>query len=376
MFSVTRMTRRALLGAVAGAMLAGGIAGQAQAADPYFKGRNVKILVGYPAGGPQDLTARLFAKYLRNHLAGQPSVIVQNMPGAGSVKAQNYVYEIAKGDGETLMWVPWYPVGQILKSPGVRFDYKKYQVIGMYHIPGFFVYARNDAFPGGKANGKDIDKAKRIVFAGGSPQSGYDMHATLSFRMLGAPYTHVTGYRGSAPMRAAILKGEATFAADVGSTIPSSLDKLLFKPGVANVLYGFPMPGKNGGWVQDPTLAAYPTVIDAYKAKFGKDPSGPSWDLMSLIMRLYHLTQMVAAPPSTPKAIVDEIRAGYHATLADAAFRAEYQKRFNFAPDAASQDDIDALIGSLDKVDPKLVAALKAHITAKHSRRSGGMKKK
>ena len=337
----------------------------AGAQDPYFKGRTVTILVGYSAGGPQDLTARVFAQYLSKHLTGNPSVIVSNAPGASSVRAHNLVYEGAKANGETLLWVPWHPIGQLLNTPGVRYKYQNFSTIGMFHIPGYFVYARTDAMPGGLKGSTDILRAPTVRFAGGSPEAGYDLHATLSFKLLGVPYTHITGYRGSADMRAAVMKGEGNAAADVGTTIPAVLEELLFKPGIAKVLYGFPMLADDGTWIKDPTLASYPTVMEVYREAFGKDPAGPSWDLLELVMRLYSVSQMLAAPPATPPAIVEELRRAYVAAMTDPAFKAEYEKRFSFVPEPAPQKTVEKVIGSLDSINPDLVAALKQHVESK-----------
>jgi hypothetical protein len=204
-----------------------------------------------------------------------------------------------------------------------------------------------------------------IKFGGGSAQAGYDMHGTLSFKLFGKPYTHITGYRGSADQRAAIMKNEINTTADVGTTIRAVLDDTLFKPGIAKPLYSFPMLAENGQWVKDPTMASFPTVIEVYKEIHGQDPSGPAWDTLALVMRLYTLTQMIAAPPSTPKPVVDELRAAYVATLNDPTFKQDYGKRFAFTPEPAPQPVVQRTVASLGQVDPKLVAMLRAHVEAK-----------
>jgi tripartite-type tricarboxylate transporter receptor subunit TctC len=341
------------------------VAPSAEAADPYFKGRTVTILVGYAAGGPQDLTARLFAQYYPKHLAGAPNVIVSNMVGASAIRAHNTIAEVAKGDGETIMWTPWQPVAQLLESPGVRFKYQDFQLVGMFRIPGVFVYARNDNIPGGIKSGADIVKMNNIKFGGGSAMAGYDMHATLSFKLFGKPYTHVTGYRGSADQRSAIMKNEINTTADVGTTISAVLDDTLFKPGIAKPLYSFPYLAENGQWMKDSTMASFPSVIEIYREVHGKDPSGPTWDALALVMKFYSLMQMIAAPPSTPKAIVEEMRAAYVATLNDPTFRADYAKRFAFAPEPAPHAVVQRTVASLGSVEPRLVTLLREHVEAK-----------
>jgi Tripartite tricarboxylate transporter family receptor len=72
------------------------------AQEPSYKGKSLRFLVNYPAGGATDVVARLVAKYLSNHIAGNPTIVVQNMPGGGGNVGANYVYEVAKPDGLTV----------------------------------------------------------------------------------------------------------------------------------------------------------------------------------------------------------------------------------------------------------------------------------
>jgi hypothetical protein len=97
----------------------------------------------------------------------------------------------------------------------------------------------------------------------------------------------------------------------------------------------------------------------------GKEPSGTAWQLLELVMDFYTLTQMIAAPPSTPKPVVADLVKGYLATLADPAFKAEYGKRSAFVPEPAPRAQVDRTIASLRSIDPKLVAAMRAHVEAK-----------
>ena len=75
----------------------------ATAQAPYFQGKTIRIIVGYPAGSAHDLWGRLIATHINKHIPGSPATVVQNMPGAGSMTATNYVYSVAKPDGQTVV---------------------------------------------------------------------------------------------------------------------------------------------------------------------------------------------------------------------------------------------------------------------------------
>src|SRR4051812_12556911 len=93
---------RTAAAALASAMALGASAAQAAPAGDFYKGRTVYVIIGYSAGGGYDLYARVLAQHLGKHIPGKPTVIPQNMPGAGSVKAASYVFTAAPKDGTVI----------------------------------------------------------------------------------------------------------------------------------------------------------------------------------------------------------------------------------------------------------------------------------
>src|ERR1700704_1401756 len=127
------MNRSAFIGALmcAVASLACTQMAQAQSVAQFYKGKTINIVVGSDVGGGYDLTARTVARHLSRHIPGEPAIIVQNRPGAGSIIASNYVYEIAPKDGTVIGAVQRPIPFQILfGDTGVRFDVRKMQWIG------------------------------------------------------------------------------------------------------------------------------------------------------------------------------------------------------------------------------------------------------
>ena len=127
-------------------------------AAPYYEGKRIKIVVGFGPGGGYDVMARLVAKHLPKHIPGKPTILVENMPGASSIIAANYIYSIAKPDGFTIGTVNrGLPFAQLTKAEGVRFDFRKYSWIGSPSIDPTVFLIRAD-LP--IRNVEDLRKAK------------------------------------------------------------------------------------------------------------------------------------------------------------------------------------------------------------------------
>ena len=102
-----------------------------QAQTPFYQGKTVKIIIGSTTGGGYDLWGRLLAQHLGKHIPGNPVIIVQNMPGAGSLVAANYIYNLAKPDGLTLGAIlPAIYFDQLVGRSEVQFDWAKFTWIG------------------------------------------------------------------------------------------------------------------------------------------------------------------------------------------------------------------------------------------------------
>jgi len=112
---------------------------------PYYEGKVLKMLVGFTAGGGYDRMTRLLAKHLPKHIPGKPTILVENMEGASSIIASNYLYNIAKPDGFTIgTFNRALPFAQVIKLEGVKFDITKFAWIGSSAVEGTVFTLRND----------------------------------------------------------------------------------------------------------------------------------------------------------------------------------------------------------------------------------------
>jgi putative tricarboxylic transport membrane protein len=357
-----------LAGAIA--LLAVAAAPSAAPAAPYFQGKTISVLVGFGAGGGVDLNARILANYLGKFIPGNPTVIVKNMPGGSSTKMHNYLYEVAKGDGETIAYGPWFAVSQILEQPGIRFRYEGFTLLGAWNTGTYIMYARKDLVPGGIKDPVQILKAKDLKVGGQNPFNSFDLRMRLSLEMFGLPYVYVSGYRGSSDIRPAILKGEANIGIDSVSGWKSVVEPTMVEPGKVVPLWSFPDKDENGNYHQSDSAFGIPNIIDVYKRAFGKEPSGPKWELLDLVLTLTGTaSQLLLGPPKMNEEAAAEIRKGFYAMATNKEFLADYQKRFGNEPVTVSKQATDKVMDLLRNIDPNLKALLKAHVES-------GMKQK
>ena len=180
---------------------------EAVAEDDFYAGKTVRIIVGSPPGGGYDLYARLLARHIGHHIPGNPHVLVQNMPGASSVIAMNYVYNIAEPDGLTIAQVfrDLYTL-QLLQDPSSKFDLGKVHWLGSLTPELSALILRPDL---GIKTIEDLKKAPRTIVLGASGKASTNyLYGRLVEHVFGVPFKYVLGYTGTSAMLAAIERKE------------------------------------------------------------------------------------------------------------------------------------------------------------------------
>jgi tripartite-type tricarboxylate transporter receptor subunit TctC len=195
------MTARTVLAAL---LIALGTSAAAAQSD-MFAGKTATIYVGYTAGGSYDLYGRLISRHLGAHLPGHPSVVVQNMPGAGSLKAANYLYEVAPRDGTALgVIVESAALEQALSNPAAQYDAAKFTYVGR-------VATSNNIFMvWHTAKVQSLEDAMRLpaLMAGTGPGSIAETVPKLTNALLGTRFKLISGYPASTEGMLAMERGE------------------------------------------------------------------------------------------------------------------------------------------------------------------------
>jgi tripartite-type tricarboxylate transporter receptor subunit TctC len=191
-----------LMAAVLGATLAGAMPALA---DDFYKGRQINIICGFGPGGGYDAYARLLARHIGRHIPGNPSVVVQNMEGAGTVRASNHVYAAAAKDGTVIAAVNQnMPMYQILGGKAAQFQAAKLQWIGS------LIGSNGTLYTWHTSPTRSIEDAKRRETPLGGTGTTSDSHIfpTLMNRVVGTRFKVVNGYTGTREIHIALERGE------------------------------------------------------------------------------------------------------------------------------------------------------------------------
>jgi tripartite-type tricarboxylate transporter receptor subunit TctC len=178
------------------------------AADPvadFYRGRQISLIIGYASGGGYDAYARMLARFISYHIPGNPTIVAQNMPGAGSRGAANWLYKVAPKDGTVIATLSQTtPIDQALDKPGIQFDSRKFNWIGN------LVAVNNFMFVSAATGVKTIDDAKKKVLAIGATgaSSPSVLYPQVSNNMLGTKFKIVSGYPGGGDINIAVERGE------------------------------------------------------------------------------------------------------------------------------------------------------------------------
>ena len=360
-----KMLVQSLVGLAALVVAAFGLNTPARAqGSEVYAGKTLTVIVGLSPGGTVDTFARRFATYLRKHIPGNPTIVIQNMPGGAGLVAANYVFERAKPDGLTILWNPWDPLGQALGDQGLRARYDKFGFIG--GTGDIRVnYSRADVTPDGLKKPSDIAKAKELVIGtpGLTDQSG--LLAKLSLDVLGVPSRLVLGYRGGNEIFLALERGEVNFH-NTSITTFRTRNADLIKSGKGIGINYFVPVDEGGNYERSKFITDMPPFPDLYREIHGKMPSGPTWDALNwLTNQIGEMTYVGLTPPGTPADALAALREGYEAASNDPEFVEQSIATNGLPYGFVGVQRGEAIFRSLSEVTPEVLAVLRQTIERK-----------
>jgi tripartite-type tricarboxylate transporter receptor subunit TctC len=273
-------------------------------AAPFYEGKVMRILVGHEVGGGYDRITRLIAKHIVKHIPGKPAVIVENMPGAQSMIAANYLYNIAKPDGLTIgTFDRGLPFAQLLKMTGVKYDLAKFAWIGSAASETMILALRSE-LP--YRNIDDVRKAKEpIILAGVGAGASDTQFPTLLKEFAGLNFK-IINYPSSAASVLAIERKEVDGRAGSYSSLKPFIERGLVRPIVRSR-----EPG--------PEVDTLPVNEDLTTSKVGKT-------IMAMMAAADHIGRPFAAPPKTPANIMATLREAFAKVAQDPELQADAKK--------------------------------------------------
>ncbi|MEA2659760.1 MAG: hypothetical protein QOF64_2356 [Candidatus Binatota bacterium] len=291
--------------------------GRLEAQSDFYKGKQIKIVVGASAGAASDLYARAVAQHLPKQIPGKPDVIVQNMPGGGSLTAANYVYSVAKPDGLTLgaVTAPIY-FAQLLGRKEVQFDWAKFTWIGTPEENDELFFIKAD-LP--YKTLLDLRKASEPPRCGASGvgSTGFYIPKLLE-EIFGFKLNMVTGYPGAADVDIAVEKNEVHCR---GTTISAFFGR---EPGKSWAKNGYVRFLVQTGEKRNHRLPDTPTIWELMDQEKGSDAKR---SLARVVLGPGAFGRPILATPGIPAERVKILRDAYAKMLKDPEFVAESNKR-------------------------------------------------
>ena len=323
------------------------VAAHAQA--PFYQGKTIKVIVGTPPGNLYDFWARLIVDYMGKHIPGNPSFLVQNMPGAGHVIAVNHLYNGVKPDGLTIIGsaIPSLYLNQLIGRSEIQFDWAKFTWIGSPARGNSQMYMRADS---PYKTIEDVRTAKEPPKCGATGVTGPDSYfPKLLQDTVGAKFQIVTGYPGGTDIELAVERGEIHCRA---FTIEAFFGREPFhtwrKSGFVHHMF-------QSGSKRDPRLPNTPTtfeIMDRYKTpEAGRR-------LATVLLGADDMGRPMFGPPGMPADRLKILRDAFAKTMADEQFRAEVKKR-NYEFDPVVGEELEKLAKEVTSQPPDVIDRLK-----------------
>ena len=298
----------ALLGAALGATAM--LAAPAQSKDFDFSGKQVKLLIGYGFGGTYGKYSRMFAEHLKNHIPGNPNVIVESRPGAGGLLATNYAAKAMPANGLNYLVPPDSAVVvQLMRPKKAKFDMSKFTWIGSANQTNVILVVRSDT---GVRKWEDLRNISVPMGSTGLASTSTIMPGLMN-NMLGTKMKIVTGYKGSSKTGLSVEQGENR---------GSAFNWLFWKSKYERWFQGdkpFARAVLQLGHFKDPELPNVPMMRDVADPKYKP--------VLEFIGSLGLIGRGLAAPPGTPKGAITVMQTAWEKMIKDPTFLADATKR-------------------------------------------------
>jgi tripartite-type tricarboxylate transporter receptor subunit TctC len=307
--------------------------------DDFYKGKTIRFVVGLAPGGGYDLSARTVGRHIGKHIPGNPTIVVENMTGAGSLIAANYTYNSAKPDGLFVgIWNSGHVLRQALGDKAVRFDGRKFGWIGAptKGTPHCSIMAHT-----GLKTLKDVLATDREIKMGSTgPGSTYDDTPRILNETIGTKFKVVSGYEGSGPIYVAMRRKEIDGGCWGWESARTTARALLDGKGDEELI-----PFLIHRREPDPEVKDLPLIPEVIKGE-DKLSAYRTW------VGSYEFQRPFTVPPGTPKDRLQILRKAFADTMKDPAFIAEAEKS-KLETTYVSGEEIDTYVAQIYSITPK-----------------------
>jgi tripartite-type tricarboxylate transporter receptor subunit TctC len=325
--------------AVALALAGVPLAAHGQAAEDFYRNRQIRLVVGHPVGNDHDVGGRLLAKYLGKHIPGHPTVIVQNITAAASVAAANYVFVQAPRDGSVFgTFSRNFPSQAMMGQPNIEADPRRMTWLGATSFPGRICTAWHTAAVKTAADLFTHD----LIVGGSGAASTLSIVPTVINHVLGTRFKIIEGYKAAQNVLLATERGEVQGVCSSYSQF-RSFDRM-FRDGTLRILFR----------VEEAEIAERPEVPSI----FDQARTGEQRQLMRFVFSSVEFGRPYVFPPGVPKDRIEVMRKAIAAAAKDPELLAEAEKmKLDMA--YRPPEHLEKLIAQLYETSPAMVETVK-----------------
>jgi tripartite-type tricarboxylate transporter receptor subunit TctC len=309
-------------------------------AGDFYAGKTIRVIVGYAPGGGYDTYTRAVARYIGRHIPGNPSVMVENMEGAGSLLAANYMFNKAEPDGLTVgNFNSGMVTQQALDARGVRFDARKFGWVG---APGKgWPTCMVMGFTGLRTLDDVMKSGDKLRFGGTRAGASSDDLPKLMNALMGTNLKVISGYKGTGPIRVALQSREINALCSGWESMRVTARALLDAQGDDKLI-----PFVIHGRVEDPEVHNLPQYTKVIKGEENL-AAFKAW------VNQYEFQRPLMVPPKTPKDRLLALRAALQKTLTDSQFLADAQKS-KLVIENVTGEDVEGSVNEILSISPNV----------------------
>jgi len=313
----------------------------------FYRGKQIRILVGSAAGGGYDLFARVVARHMAKHIPGRPTIIVQNLPAAGGLVMTNQLFNVGPKDG-TVIGTPINGIATapLLQPHAVRFNATKFNWIGSTNREPYVAFVWHTVPVASIAELADHE----VVVGATMPGTTMVDFPLLANDVLGLKFRIVRGYGSTPQINHAIERGEVEGMGGIGWSSVKAQSSHWLREGKIRVIGQY-------GLKRHPELRDVPTMLELARSE------ADAHALRMLFARTEY-GRPYFLPPDVPGERVQAIRRAFDATMRDPAFIAD-AARLQLEIDPMTGEELQALVAQLANTPPDIVARVRAALEAK-----------
>jgi tripartite-type tricarboxylate transporter receptor subunit TctC len=344
--AASQLMKKALLALLIFLAAAPPAAAQQDDVAAFFRGKTLRLIVGVGVGSGYDINARLLARHMTAHIPGQPTIVVQNQPGAGSLTMTNALYHTGPFDG-TVMGASFngMPTTPLLQPTGARFDPVKLNWLGSTNRETQVMYVWQTAH----AQVLEDAQGREIVMGAQAPGSTQFDYPVLANKLFGFKFKVVTGYESTPKIHLAMESGEVHGTIANWSTLKAINSNWITEKKI-RILTQWALQ-------KSPELGDVPLFLDLAKTEADRDA-------LRLMLARLEYGRPFFLPPNVPTARIEALRRAFDATMKDPAYLAEAE-RLKVDVDPLSGDQVAALVEQVSRTPADIVARVRAAMESK-----------